>query len=133
MFTSTPAKQAYMAVMTYTNLHQPSGTLTEAARAVELWSTGPAEECAGSALAVTRIDMVTAHLMHHDLDAAQQALLPVLAVPADQRTTIVITRLDTLERSLTSGPARASTTARDMAAQIEDFRATTNQLRLPLP
>ncbi|MGH3940388.1 MAG: hypothetical protein ACRDTG_17485 [Pseudonocardiaceae bacterium] len=133
MFTSTPAKQSYMAAMTHTNLHQPHATITAATHAIELWTSGPAEECAGSALAVARIDLVTAHLLHHDLDAAQEALLPVLAVPAEQRTTIVVTRLDSLERPLTTGPAGASATARDMAARIEDFRANTPALQLPQP
>ncbi len=133
MFTSTPAKQAYMAAMTYTNLQQPRETITEAAHAIDLWSNGPAEECAGSALAVARIDVVTAHLLGRDLDAAQEALRPVLAVPVEQRTTIVVKRLDSLERPLTTGPAGASATARDMAAQIEDFRATTTALQLPEP
>lgn len=90
MFTSTPAKQAYMAAMTYTNLQQPREIITEASRAIDLWSNGPAEECAGSALAVARIDVVTAHLLHDDLDAVQQALLPVnrpygLGVPPFKR------------------------------------------------
>jgi hypothetical protein len=133
MFTSTPAKQAYMAAMTRTNLGQPGGTITEATRAIELWSTGPAGECAGSALAVARIDLVAARLLQHDLDAAQEALLPVLDVDADQRTTIVLRRIDILERHLTSGPAGASTAARHMAAQIENFRATAAALVRPEP
>ncbi|MGQ0779208.1 MAG: hypothetical protein ACT4NY_33135 [Pseudonocardiales bacterium] len=133
MFTSTPAKQAYMATMTYTNLQKPQGTITEAARTIDLWSNGPADECAGSALAVTRIDVVTAHLLQRDLDAAQQALLPVLAVPVEQRTIIVVKRLDSLERPLTTGPAGASVTARDMAAQIENFRANITAPQLSEP
>jgi hypothetical protein len=67
------------------------------------------------------------------LDAAQEALFPVLAVPAEQRTTIVVKRLDSLERPLTAGPAGGSTTARDMATRIEGFRATAALLRLPDP
>ncbi len=133
MFTSTPAKQAYMAAMTHTNLHQPQPTIAAATHAIELWTNGPAEECAGSALAVARIDLVTAHLLQHDLDAAQEALLPVLAVPVEQRTTIVVKRLDSLEHPLTTASAGASATARDMAARIEDFRANTTALRLPQP
>jgi hypothetical protein len=133
MFTSTPAKRAYMAAMTYTNLQQPQGTITEASHAIDLWSNGPAEECAGSALAVARIDVVTAHLLLHDLDAAQEALLPVLAVPAEQQTTIVVKRLDSLERPLTAGPAGGSSTARDMATRIAGFRAAATSLRLPEP
>ena len=134
MFTSTPAKQAYMAAMTYTNLQQPQGAIAAATHAIELWTNGPAEECAGSALAVARIDLVTAHLLQHDLDAAQEALLPVLAVPAEQRTTTtIVKRLDSLERPLTTGPAGVSATAREMAAQIEDFRADTTALQLPEP
>ncbi|MGH3806698.1 MAG: hypothetical protein ACRDRU_08695 [Pseudonocardiaceae bacterium] len=131
MFTSTPAKRAYMAAMAYTNMQQPQGTITEASRAIDLWTNGPAEECAGSALAVARIDVVTAHLLQHDLDAAQEALLPVLAVPAEQRTTIVVKRLDSLECPLTAGAAGRSGNARDMAAQIEDFRAVALSLQLP--
>ena len=133
MFTSTPAKQAYMAAMTRVNLRQPGRTITEATRAIELWSTGPAEECAGSALAVARMDVVSARLLQHDLDAAQEALLPVLDVHAEQRTTIVLKRLDILERHLASGPAGASATARHMAAQIENFRAIIPALLQPEP
>jgi len=131
MFTSTPAKHAYMTAMAYTNLRQPQGTITEASRAIELWSNGPAEERAGSALAVARIDVVTAHLLLRDLDAAGEALQPVLAVPAEQRTTIVVKRLDSLQGALLTGSARRSGIAQDMAAQIEDFRAGVPTLQLP--
>jgi transcriptional regulator with XRE-family HTH domain len=131
MFTSTPAKHAYMSAMARTNLGQPQDTITEATRAIRLWADGPAEECAGSALVVTRIDIVTAHLLLRDLDAAHEALQPVLTAPNEQRTTIVVKRLDSLENPLLAGAAGRSTTARDMAAQIEDFRAGAAMLQLP--
>lgn len=131
MFTSTPAKHAYMAAMARTNLRQPEATIREATRAIDLWTSGPPEECAGSALTVARIDIVTSHLLLHDLDAAHQALQLVLAAPEAQRTTIVTKRLGMLERPLLAGPASASPAAQDMASQIEDFRAGAAALQLP--
>lgn len=131
MFTSTPAKHAYMTAMAHTNLGQPQGTITEATRAINLWTNGPAEECAGSALVVARIDVVTANLLLRELDAAQEALQPILTTPNEQRTTIVVKRLDSLESPLLAGATGRSATARDMAAQIEDFRVGAAILQLP--
>jgi hypothetical protein len=131
MFTSTPAKQAYMAAMARTNLGQPPGAIAEASRAIELWTSGPAEECAAAALTVARIDVVTAHILLRDLDAASEALQPVLAIPSEQRTTIVARRLDSLERPLLTAPARKSALARDMASHIEAFRAGMPPPQLP--
>jgi hypothetical protein len=131
MFTSTPAKQAYMAAMARTNLGQPQDAIAEATRAIELWTSGPAEECAAAALTVARIDVVTAHILLRDLDAASEALQPVLAIPSEQRTTIVARRLDSLERPLLTAPARKSALARDMASHIEAFRAGMPPPQLP--
>lgn len=98
MFTSTPAKRAYLAAMTHIHLGHAEDAIGEASAAIELWTSGPPEECAGSVLAVTRIDLITAHLLRGELDAAEQAAGPLLAVGPEQRTTIVLTRLDGLQR-----------------------------------
>lgn len=131
MFTSTPAKHAYLAAMTHIHLGHADDAIREASAAIRLWSTGPSEECAGSALAVARIDLVTAHLLRGELDAAEQAAGPVLAVAPEQRTTIVLKRLDGLERHLSDDRYVGSTEAERLGAHIEDFRATSTLHRLP--
>lgn len=92
MFTSTPAKHSYLAAMAHIHLGHADEAIRETSAAIELWSTGPSDECAGSALAVARIDLVTAHLLRGELDAAEQAARPLLAVAPEQRTTIVLVR-----------------------------------------
>ena len=131
MFTSTPAKHAYLAAMAHIHLGHADEAIREASAAIELWPTGPPEECAGSALAVARIDLVTAHLLRRDLDGAEQAARPLLAVTAEQRTTIVLKRLEGLEQQLSSDRYVGSADAERLGAQIEDFRATSTLHRLP--
>lgn len=131
MFTSTPAKHAYLAAMTHIHLGHADDAIREASTAIDLWTTGPPEECAGSALAVARIDLVTAHLLRGELDAAEQAAGPVLAVEPEQRTTIVLKRLDGLERHLSDDRYVGSAEAERLGAHIEDFRATSDLHRLP--
>jgi hypothetical protein len=122
MFTSTPAKHAYLAAMTHIHLGHADDAIREASTAINLWTTGPPEECAESALAVARIDLVTAHLIRSELDAAEHAAKPLLAVAPEQRTTIVLTRLNNLERHLSDNRYVGSAQAERLGGQIEDFR-----------
>ena len=122
MFTSTPAKHAYLAAMTHIHLGHADDAIREASTAINLWTTGPPEECAGSALAVARIDLVTAHLIRSELDAAEHAAKPLLAVAPEQRTTIVLTRLNNLERHLSDNRYVGGAQAERLGGQIEDFR-----------
>ncbi len=131
MFTSTPAKGAYLAAMTHIHLGQADEAIREASTAIELWSSGPPEECAGSALAVARVDLVTAHLLRGELDAAEQAAGPLLAVVPEQRTTIVLTRLHDLQRYLTESRYAGAAEADRLSRQIEDFLATSALHQLP--
>lgn len=131
MFTSTPAKHAYLAAMTHIHLGHADDAIREASTAINLWTTGPPEECAGSALAVARIDLVTAHLIRGELDAAEHAARPLLAVAPEQRTTIVLTRLTGLERHLSDNRYVGSAQAERLGGHIEDFRATSTLYRLP--
>jgi hypothetical protein len=131
MFTSTPAKRAYPAAMTHIHLGHADEAIREASTAIELWTSGPPEECASSALAVVRIDLVTAHLLRGELDAAERAAGPLLAVAPQQRTTIVLTRLDGLQRHLTDGRYARAVEAERLGAQIEDFRAISALHHLP--
>jgi GNAT superfamily N-acetyltransferase len=71
--------------MTHIHLGHADDAIREASTAINLWTTGPPEECAGSALAVARIDLVTAHLIRSELDAAEHAAKPLLAVAPEQR------------------------------------------------
>ena len=131
MFTSTPAKHAYLAAMTHIHLGHVDDAIREASMAIDLWTTGPPEECAGSALAVARIDLVSAHLIRSELDDAEHAARPLLAVAPEQRTTIVLKRLSGLERYLSDDRYVGSAQAERLGGQIEDFRVTSTLHRLP--
>jgi hypothetical protein len=80
---------------------------------------------------VARIDLVTAHLLRGELDAAEEAVRPVLALPPEQRTTIVVKRVDDLERRLSQDRYLGAPEAERLGAGIEDFRAATALLQLP--
>jgi len=131
MFTSTDAKQAYMAGMTYIHLGQADNAVQEASRAIELWTTGPAAERAEGALAVARIDLVTAYLMLGELDAAIDSTAPLLTVTPEQRTTIVLKRLSGFHEQLAKPPYVGSPQAESLGQRIEDFRATATIPELP--
>jgi hypothetical protein len=131
MFTSTPAKHAYLAAMAHIHLGHADDAIREASTAIDLWTAGSPEECAGSALAVARIDLVTAHLIRSELEAAEHAARPLLAVAPEQRTTIVLKRLDGLQRHLSDDRYVGSAQAERLGGQIEDFRATSALHRLP--
>jgi hypothetical protein len=117
--------------MTHIHLGHADDAIREASTAINLWTTGPPEECAGSALAVARIDLVTAHLIRSELDAAEHAAKPLLAVAPEQRTTIVLKRLTGLERHLSDDRYVGSAHAERLGGQIEDFRTTSTLHRLP--
>jgi len=131
MFTSTDAKQAYMAGMTYIHLGQADKAAQEAGRAIDLWTTGPAEERAEGALAVARIDLLTAFLLLGELDAAIDSATPLLAVAPEQRTTIVLKRLSGFQDQLARPPYAGSPQVESLGQRIEDFRATATTAELP--
>jgi hypothetical protein len=131
MFASTPAKQAYMASMALTNLGDYERAARQAQLTIDLYTSGPAEETAQGAMNVARIDLATAHLARRRLDAAAGALTPVLTVPPDERTTIIITRIGGVHDRLSTREFDHSREAAQLAEAIEAFRAGAAVHQLP--
>jgi hypothetical protein len=131
MFTSTAAKQAYMASMALTNLGDYERAAREAQRTIDLYTSGPAEKTAQGAVNVARIDLATAHLARRRLDAAAGALAPVLVVPPDERTTIIVARIGGVHDRLGAREFDHSREAVQLAEAIEAFRAGAAVHQLP--
>jgi hypothetical protein len=131
MFTTTPAKLAYMAAMALTNVGDHDRAADQAQQAIRLYTSGPPEEVAQGAVNVARIDLTTAHLARRQLDAAQETLTGVLAVAPDERTTIILARIAGLHGRLVTGAFRQDRQAIELAEAIEDFRAGAAVHQLP--
>jgi tetratricopeptide (TPR) repeat protein len=131
MFTTTPGKLAYMAAMALTNVGDYARAAGQAQQAIHLYLSGPSEELAQGAVNVARVDLTTAYLAQGQLDAAQETLADVLAVPPDERTTIIVTRIGGLPDRLGAREFQQNRQATQLAEAIEDFRAGAAVHQLP--
>ena len=68
-----------------------------------------------------RVDLIVARTLGGNLDGAHDALVPVLALPSEQRTGRLTGRLHRLRRSLSQPTYRGSTDAEQLDGQIEHF------------
>jgi len=81
-------------------------------------------------IAVTRADLASAHLHTGDVEAAAEILVPLLALPPHRRLAGTARRTTDLRTQLTRPEYRTSPRARDLAEQIEQFRADVTALSI---
>jgi hypothetical protein len=79
---------------------------------------------------VTRADLASAHLHTGDVEAAAEILAPLLALPPHRRLAGTARRTTDLRTQLTRPEYRTSPRARDLAEQIEQFRADVTALSI---
>ncbi|MGH3800148.1 MAG: hypothetical protein ACRDTD_08480, partial [Pseudonocardiaceae bacterium] len=77
------AKSHYYAGATYIHLGQADLALNATNQAIDLYTSGPADQRSYGAESLARIDSAMAHLLKGRLDGAIDALQPVLALPVD--------------------------------------------------
>jgi hypothetical protein len=99
----------------------------ELERAADLYGAGPqqGESHRYTLEARARIDLATARLRGDQLDAATDALAPVLSLPAVKRTTGMLHRLTVVRRELAQPRYQGSAEAAVLDEQIEAFLSDT--------
>jgi transcriptional regulator with XRE-family HTH domain len=102
-------------------LDDPVRALSDASQAVALSESAPAAERHIYSETLARIDQAEAHLREPDVDAAHDALRPVLNLHPDSRIDPVIQRLMRLEAALASPGLASSRPAQDLQGEIEAF------------
>jgi predicted negative regulator of RcsB-dependent stress response len=111
--------------------------ITQLQQAAALYEAGPGPgESHGFGMkALTQIDLATTRIRKGELDAAADALTPVLSLTSSQRIDALPRRLELTRAELAAPIYRASQQAIDLTEQIEDFSQDTigRELReLPL-
>nr|WP_188829111.1 XRE family transcriptional regulator [Nocardia camponoti] len=117
-------KAAYYAGATYVQLGRADPALAATERAIALYEAGPAARRSYGTESLARVDNATAHLLNGGLDAAADALRPVLALPEDRRIAQLGERLIGIRRRIAAPGYRDAVEARGLDEQIEDFCAS---------
>ena len=98
--------------------------ITELESAIALYDVevpGPGQKHWFGGKALTGVHLAVVRLQTGDLDGAATAMDLALKLPAQQRTTELTTRLESVRYSLASSAYQDSRRAHDLADQIEDF------------
>jgi hypothetical protein len=117
---TTYAKGGRALVDTGATTHQAAAELDNA---ISLYGQGqaPGDEHWFGGKALAQTDLALIRLRSGALDAATQALEPVLALPPAHRVATLLTRLAQARQELTVPVFRSSPQARDLGDQIEEF------------
>ncbi|GAA2536919.1 helix-turn-helix domain-containing protein [Pseudonocardia hydrocarbonoxydans] len=96
---------------------------THAARAVELYRTGPREARSYGDEALARLDITTACIVDGDLDGAAVALAPVLDLPVGRRIRQLDAAMTTTAAALTHGPKADDRVSTMLLDRIAGYRS----------
>ncbi|MER0243155.1 hypothetical protein AAHZ94_14210 [Streptomyces sp. HSW2009] len=104
-------------------LRDAEGAERFATQALRLLQDRPESEAPIVVSGPAAIDLARARLMSGQVEGAQEALEPVLQVPASWRSSVMVERMAAARIELTSPDFRGSSAALSLAAQIEEFSA----------
>lgn len=125
IFSFSVAKQHYYSASSLVWLdgkNHASRATSEAARAVDIWQSGlPADRSLGDE-ALARVYRATAHVQLGEIDAARDALTPVLELPAERQISWIGKRLTRIAVKLESERFKGSREAADLAEQLRALR-----------
>lgn len=126
VFTFEPAKAAYYASETRIALGGSDNirlAITEAREAIQLLTAQPEAERCPEFLAAAWLDLANAYLTLDELDAAEEHLGTVLALPAESRTQPIIGRMTTANTTLGQPRYADVGQSRDLRERISVFLA----------
>jgi hypothetical protein len=115
-FAFRPAKEHYYAAVTHLHLSDPASAIESARRSLYLYASGEPENRSYGCESMASAHLAIAHLMEGDRQGAEDALAPILALPADRRIGSLSTTLSTGRSLLSTRPG-----GEQMARQIENF------------
>lgn len=124
VFGFNDAKSHYYAGATYIHLGQADLALNATRQAIDLYTSGPADQRSYGAESLARIDSAMAHLLKGSLDGAIDALQPVLALPVDKRIAQLNERLTGVRHRIAYPAFRDAQEAHDLDERIEEFCTT---------
>lgn len=101
--------------------HDPGQVLTETSRALEQFETASARDRNYGAEVHTRIDQAQAHLQLRDLDGADTALRPVLALVPESRYEPITQHLAQVRQALAQPEFRDAPRSRQLQEEIETY------------
>jgi hypothetical protein len=116
-----PARRALCAGTSFIVLGEGTQAETEAAVAVQLFSTVPEPDRWAAGELSAQVDLATARVMRGDLAGAQDALTAVFALDPERRTEAVARRLANLGHLLGAARYRNAGEAAGIGEAIEDF------------
>ena len=124
----SPARQAMSAATSYLTTGRAQESAEQARHAMQLGAMDAPGAIAESNAAT---DLASAELLAENLDAVDEALQRIWAVPSDQRRHALVGRLNNLAAGLTREPFHQVQQARDLRDRIETFVADSAPRALP--
>jgi hypothetical protein len=134
VFNFSPGKAAYYASEVRASLGGSASLLravADAEESIALFASMPEPEQSPELLAAARLDLVGAHLLLGDLDAADSHVAPVFDLHSDSRTVPIVSRVTKAGRTLSSDRFSASATAADLGERLSLFAAYPAARELP--
>lgn len=92
--------------------------------AIALYESGPATARSYGDESLARLDVAAARVALGDLDGAQEAITPVLALPAERCIRQLGVGLARVRSALAAPRFARTPRARSLAADVDEFRAT---------
>jgi hypothetical protein len=117
-------KQQYYEGSTLVLVGRYSDGAAAALNAISLYESGPPQERSYGDEAIARVDVMAARISQGDLDGARAAAAPVLGLPPEQRIEQLADSLSRVDQRLALPPFAASSPARELSADIREFRAS---------
>jgi transcriptional regulator with XRE-family HTH domain len=117
------AKLAYYQAVVLVDADDPADAVQAAETAIGLYEVAPARARSYGCETLSRVHLARAQLLTGSLDAAAEALGPVLALDARLRVGSITQHLDTVRHLLRVPPYRGSATARRLDQRLAAFGA----------
>jgi transcriptional regulator with XRE-family HTH domain len=99
--------------------------------AIDLYVSGPANDRDYGKEANAQISLATARLMRRDVDAAREALRPVLALPTQRRVGWLGQYMKDFRRVIIQSTLQGSSGLRELETEVEEFLETMLPQELP--
>lgn len=117
-------KQHYYAGTTYVLLGEADHAQRHALDAIGMYESGPATARSYGDESLARLDIAAARVALGDLEGAQEAITPVLALPAEQCIRQLGISLARVRSALAAPQFARATLARSLTVELDEFRAT---------
>ncbi len=129
LFSCGPARQSNYAASVNLRLGNPAKAIQLTQTALDYLDQGDPRSY--GTVGQVHICAVRAHIMADQLDGAAAALVPVLAIPPEQRLDPLTRRMREVGRALVTPRLHGSSEARALQGQVEDFCAASLPAQLP--